>query len=192
VSDSTQIGGIGLGKDTRGLLADVAGGDMDAFGQLYDSLCGHVLNYARTITRSTEMAEDITHDVFLQVLKHAARIAKVDDPVAYIMVATRNHAYNTLKRERPLTDLPDEIPETCAAPSAHDQLLFKDAFDALPASQREAAYLHLICGYAHKEIAGIQNVPLVTVKWRYGRALSKLRGYFSQNENEEVKCNEHI
>ena len=46
--------------------------------------------------RNSVMAEDITHDVFLQTLKHASRIGKMVDPVAYIMVATRNHSYNML------------------------------------------------------------------------------------------------
>jgi len=62
----------------------------------YDKLVSRVFNYARTITRNSVMAEDITHDVFLQTLKHASRIAKMVDPVAYIMVATRNHSYNML------------------------------------------------------------------------------------------------
>jgi len=55
------------------------------------------------------MAEDITHDVFLQTYKHAARIDKMADPVAYIMVSTRNHSYNMLKRENRTTDLQDDI-----------------------------------------------------------------------------------
>jgi len=61
----------------------------------------------------------------------------------------------------------------------------------LPINQREVVYLHLICGYKHKDVATIQNVPLVTVKWRYGQALTKLKEYFTQNDMEE-KCDEYI
>jgi RNA polymerase sigma-70 factor (ECF subfamily) len=181
-----------MSKDTRALIADIAKGSMDAFGELYDSLARRVFNYARTITKNKEMAEDITHDVFLQTMKNASRIEKISNPVAYIMVATRNHSYNVLKRESRIIILENDVIDNSALLSSpYDQLLFEDAFNTLPANQRETVYLHLICGYAHKEIATIQDAPLVTVKWRYGQALSKLREYFTQNEME-VKCDERI
>ena len=180
-----------MDRDTHEMISDMARGDMDAFGELYDSLSSRVFNYAMTITRNKDIAEDITHDVFLQVYKHAARIEKTADPVAYIMASTRNHSYNMQKRERWVTGLQDDVIDISAISSAFNRLLFEEAFSALPANQREVVYLHLICGYRHKDIAAIQNAPLVTVKWRYGQALSKLREYFTQNEMEG-KCDERI
>jgi RNA polymerase sigma-70 factor (ECF subfamily) len=183
---------LNVSKRAQELIADVAEGSMDAFGELYDSLSARVFNYAHTITKSKEMSEDITHDVFIQIHNHAKRIAKMANPVSYIMVATRNHSFNLLKREsRQITDMHERIANIPQARPQYDSLLFEDAFNTLPANQRETVYLHLICGYPHKEIATIQNAPLVTVKWRYAKALSRLREYFAQNEPEE-KCNEHI
>ena len=46
-------------SDLRAIISDVSKGDMDAFGELYDALSDRVFNYARTITRNKEMAEDI-------------------------------------------------------------------------------------------------------------------------------------
>ena len=137
------------------------------------------------------MAEDITHDVFLQTFKHAARIEKMADPVAYILAATRNHSYNVLKHETRITALDDTVFDVDTMSSSYDRLLFEAAFNTLPINQRETVYLHLICGYAHKDVAAIQNTPLVTVKWRYGKALAKLREYFTQSEMEG-KCDERI
>jgi len=180
-----------MNGDIHALIAEVANGDMVAFGKLYDSLTERVFNYARTITRSKEMAEDITQDIFIQIYKHAKRIAKASNPVAYIMTATRNRSYNLLKRESRFIDVEDNAMDFGSTESPYEQFVFKDAFNALPINQRETVYLHLICGYSHKDVAAIQNAPLVTVKWRYGKALSSLREYFSQDESEG-KCNEHI
>ena len=179
-------------SDLHAIITDVANGSMESFGELYNTLSDRVFNYARTITRSKEMAEDITHDVFLQVHKHAARLNKMSDPVSYIMVSARNHSYNMLKREKWVTDMQDDvIDNVCSISSAYSRILFKDAFSGLPINQREVVYLHLICGYKHKDVATIQNVPLVTVKWRYGQALTKLKEYFTQDDMEE-KCDEYI
>ncbi|MDR0326375.1 MAG: RNA polymerase sigma factor [Oscillospiraceae bacterium] len=174
-----------MSKDIQALLSRLAGGDMDALGALYDTLSVRVFNYARTIARSREMAEDITHDVFLQIHKQAAKLAKMSNPEAYIMVTARHHAYNLLKRGRQENVPLDDAREAEGPSSAYGRLLFDDAFSRLPANQRETVYLHLICGYPHKEVARLQNAPVVTVKWRYGKALAQLRAYFSQDEKEE-------
>lgn len=167
------------------LLANIADGDMDALGKLYDLLANRVFNYSRTVTRSGVLAEDVTHDVFLQIHKNAARIVKMEKPTAYIMVITRNRSYDALRSGG------DTVPldETLKGSPQEEQLYLEDAFARLPVVQREAAYLHLVCGYTHKEVAKIQNAPLVTVKWRYGKALAQLKDYFTETEEQ---CHEPL
>ncbi len=166
----------------RAALAGMAEGDMEAFGELYNLLATRVFNYARAITGSRETAEDVTHDVFLRLLGQAGKLAKMDNPVAYIMVATRNHSYDKGKHKTvPLED----APEPCT--NSYDRLLLEDAFSRLPASQRETVYLCHVCGFSQKETARITGAPLVTVKWRSGKALNQLRDYF---KDEEENCHE--
>ena len=173
-----------MSKDIRALISDVAEGDVNALAELYGMFSLRIFNYARTIVKNKEMAEDITHDVFLRINKEAARIAEISDSAAYIMVITRNHSYNLIKRENRVTSLSDDILEISDNSSPYDNLIFEEAFSNLPVNQRETVHLHLICGYALKDIAKIQNIPLVTVKWRYGKALSKLQAYFNQDKEE--------
>ena len=180
-----------MNKDVRLLLTDISNNNMDAFGELYDLLARSILNYVYVITKNKQMAEDVTHDVFLQTYQKASKIEKAPDPVAYIMVVARNHSYNVIKRESRIATLEDGVINNIESSSPYERLLFEDAFNTLPASQRETVYLHLICGHTHKNIAAIQNTPLVTVKWRYRQAVSKLREYFTQN-GMEVNCNELI
>ena len=177
-----------MSKDIHTLLSDLAEGNMDALAELYDMLSLHIFNYTRTITKNKETAEDITHDVFLQIKKQAARIAEISDPAAYIMVIARNHSYNLIKRDNKINTSLDDMLEISDDSSSYDRLLFEEAFSVLPVNQRETVHLHLICGYTFKDIAKLQNAPLVTVKWRYGKALSQLRAYFKQDKKGE-NCN---
>ena len=178
-----------MDRDIRALLCDMAEGDMNAFAELYNMLSLRIFNYARTIAKNKEVAEDITHDVFLQINRQAARISEISDPAAYIMVITRNHTYNLIKRCNKLNisavslDSDDGF-DISDNSSPYENILFEDAFSALPANQSETVYLHLICGYTLKDIAKMQDTPLVTVKWRYGRALSRLREYFAQDKQD--------
>ena len=174
-----------MSENLHALMSGIAEGEMDALGELYDLLSGRIFNYALTITRNREMAEDITHDVFLQINRHAVRIAKLTNPTSYIMVTTRNHCYNLLKRGSQAAVSLNDILEVSDISSPYDRVLFDDAYSRLPPSQRETIYLHLICGFSHKDVAQIQNAPLVTIKWRYGKALARLKAYFTQGEKEE-------
>jgi len=180
-----------MSNDINVLISDLANGDMKALAELYDMLSLRIFNYARTITKNKEIAEDVTHDVFLQINKKAVHIAKISDPVAYIMVITRNHSYNLIKRNNKIISSIDNALEESDYSSPYEKLLFEEAFSTLPANQRETVHLYLICGYSLKEIAKLQNTPLVTVKWRYGKALSQLRAYYTENIKEE-NCNERI
>jgi RNA polymerase sigma-70 factor (ECF subfamily) len=165
-------------------LTNMAEGDINALGELYGILSVRIFNYARTITRNKEMAEDITHDVFLQIYNHASRLAKMANPVAYIMTAARNQAFDHIKRSSRITATLEDISEIGSSCAPFDRLFIEDAFSRLPANQRETVYLHHVCGFTYKEVSKIMGAPLVTVKWRCGKAMLQLQAYFI-NEKEE-------
>jgi RNA polymerase sigma-70 factor (ECF subfamily) len=163
-----------MNEELAGLLERISRGDFDALGCAYDLMADKIYNYMVSITQSKQISEDITHDIFLLIVKYAGRIQKASNPCGYIMTMAKNQAYSRLKREK-RTILVVEIPDI-AVEANHENLLdFHDAFKLLPANQREVIYLHLICGFTQKETAKIQQAPLVTVKWRYSKALATLQ-----------------
>jgi RNA polymerase sigma-70 factor (ECF subfamily) len=164
--------------DIHGCLAELADGDMAALGELYNMLSVRVFNYARAIAKNKEVAEDVTHDVFLQVHRKAASLARMKNPVGYIMTATRNHSFDHLRKGKHVTASIEDVPETASdAEPLDDKLLLEDALSSLPSNQRETVYLHYVCGFKQKEVSQIMGVPLATVKWRCSKALSGLQTY---------------
>jgi RNA polymerase sigma-70 factor (ECF subfamily) len=179
-----KLGGWDMSKDIKPFLICVASNDMGAFSKLYEMLSVRIFNYARAITKNKEMAEDVTHDVFMQILKKAERLAKVADPIAYIMVTTRNQSFDALKhRSRAAASLED-ISEESSVSFPYARLLIWDAFSRLPAEQREIVYLCHVCGHTQKEAAKITGVSLITAKRRCAKALSQLQSYFNQETEE--------
>ena len=170
-----------MNKELKEFLSGMSEGDVNALSEIYDLMAAKIYNYVISITQKRQMSEDITHDVFLQILKHADRILRSSNPYGYIMAMARNQAYNVLKRERRIISMGD-IPDTAVEESCENAFMLEEAFDILPANQREVVYLHLVCGFTHKETAKIQNAPLVTVKWRYSKALATLRNSLAENE----------
>lgn len=50
----------------------------------------------------------------------------------------------------------------------------REAIDGLPPEQKSVVVLRLYEGLSHEEIAGILEVPVATVRWRYFTSLEKL------------------
>ena len=129
------------------LLEAIAQKDINALGLLYEEVARQVFNYIRSITLCKETAEDVLHDVFMQIYDNAARISRADEPMAYIMRIARNRAYNIWKGEkRTLTGIEADGVSEDTASHIIAKLEFEEAYDALPQKQRETIYLHLYCG----------------------------------------------
>jgi RNA polymerase sigma-70 factor (ECF subfamily) len=173
-----------MSSNITAIFESMADGNMGALGELYRTFSVRVFNYAQAITRNKEMAEDITHDVFLRIYSQASRLAKMENPVAYIMTATRNESFSHIKRSNRVTATLEDVSEISDTSATYDQLFIEEAFSCLPPNQRETVYLHHVCGFTYKEVSQIMGAPLVTVKWRCGKAMQQLRAYFNQEKED--------
>jgi len=173
-----------MSNNINAIFKSMEDGSMNALGELYRTFSVRVFNYARAITRNKEMAEDVTHDVFLRIYSQASRLAKMDNPVAYIMTAARNESFDHIKRGSRITATLEDISEISDTSATYDRLFIEDAFSLLPSNQRETVYLHHVCGFTYKEVSQIMGVPLVTVKWRCGKAMQQLQAYFNQETED--------
>ena len=167
-------------KNLDELLKRLALGETSALGDVYDILAQKIYSYAMVLTRDKQRAEDVTHDVFLEILGKADRILNAANPQGFIMVMTRNRIYNLMRRDKKACFV-KEVQGRGEEPKHEERLMLEEAFATLPLNQQEVVFLHLICGHTQKDAAGMLGTPLVTVKWRYSKALAALRKYFEQN-----------
>src|SRR5689334_24410198 len=94
------------------LLRLMLGGDEDALGQLYRRRQGSVFRFALQMSGSRSIAEDVTQEVFLFLM----RDGHVFDPArgaltAFLLGVARNHVLRRLRVDQllaPLGDDPDD------------------------------------------------------------------------------------
>lgn len=181
---------VGARADAPAGLADAelvraaAEGDRDALAQLYDRHGSLLLALGTRMLKSRREAEDLLHDVFLEVWRHAKDYDEGRGSVrSWLLLRLRSRALDRLKsagwsrvvsmeaggiREENL------VAETESGPGP-DGARVRKAVEALPHDQRvvlEQAYFE---GLSLSEIADRSGVPLGTVKSRLARALTKLR-----------------
>jgi RNA polymerase sigma-70 factor (ECF subfamily) len=175
------------------LVARVAAGSSDALAALYDRHAAHMLGQALAVLGNRRDAEDLLHDVFIEVWRKSARYDPGRaSPRTWLLVMVRSRAIDRLRslaaaRRAGLCDHHD--PRQVADPDADvavlrelDRQRVLEALDALPQAHREVVSLVYLEGRTCSEIASRCALPIGTVKSRLTRALALLRGRLADSE----------
>lgn len=164
------------------LLQAAASGDEAAFRLLYERHRESVFRFAYRMLQSIELAEEITHDCFLSLIKKPGRFdAGRASLKTYLCAAARNQAIKHLQREMTFDELSNELPSAehwnplKQVIGAELSAVVRAAVAALPPLQREAVILFEYEDLSLAEIALIVNADVGTVKSRLHRGREKLR-----------------
>jgi RNA polymerase sigma-70 factor (ECF subfamily) len=166
----------------------VARGERWALGALYDRHSALLLGIGVRILKSRDEAEDLLHDVFLEVHRHAGEYDATRGSVrTWICVRMRSRALDRLRapsraKRSPLDDALPAGGEDFGADTAisdggadHDTLRVRAALATLTHAQRSVLELGYFRGLSCSEIAQVLAVPIGTVKSRVRSALERLR-----------------
>jgi RNA polymerase sigma-70 factor (ECF subfamily) len=167
------------------LIVACAAGRQESLRALYERESGPMIGAAVRIVRRRELAEEVVHDVFVQIWRHA----KSFDPAlgkgrAWMFTILRNRAISILRnssRELPTEDevLTSAVEKGAGAEDAYDRLgdgsALKRCLEGLEPKRRTGVLLAYVEGLSHGEIAARLNVPLGTAKAWIRRSLVQLR-----------------
>ena len=88
------------------LLRLMLSGDAEAFGELYDRRQGGLYRYALRMTGSEAIAEDVTHDVFLALMRDGGQFDEERGSLkSYLYGMARHRVLRRLKVERDLVSI---------------------------------------------------------------------------------------
>lgn len=190
-----DIDSPGNERSDRDLLCAVADGDKHALGVLYQRFSGRLLGVARRTLANQEDAEDIVHDVFLEVWRRAADYdASRGSVAAWLLVRTRSRAIDRLKspsqrrravlNDEPLGDdeaggVENALPNEMRDPTIElDGVHVWQAVGELPSEQRAVVELAYFEGLTMAEVGVCLGIPPGTVKSRLSRAMAAMRAQF--------------
>jgi len=180
------------------LLARAVDGDQAAFLALYEQHRLPIFRFAYRLLGSVEIAEDITHDCFLSLIRMPANFRSERGSIrSYLFAAARNLAlkhFRNLRRETALDEVSRE-PHVSERQQPLRRLLddelaakVREAILSLPAFQREALVLFEYEGLSLNEISSVVGADVGAVKARLFRAReglkSMLRPYL--NSSREI------
>jgi RNA polymerase sigma-70 factor (ECF subfamily) len=169
------------------LLRLLSGGDEKAFIEFYRKHQGVVYRFALQMSGKTEIAEEVTQEVFLVVMHSAQRYDSERGSVAaFLYGIARNFVLRALERERPyLTVLDDPAGDYAGRVVAEDDIFsdlaqnerletLRRAVLALPPAYREVVVLCDLHERDYAEAASALGCAIGTVRSRLHRARALL------------------
>jgi RNA polymerase sigma-70 factor, ECF subfamily len=175
------------------LLRSMLAGDEEALALLYRRRQGNVYRFALQMSGSKPIAEDVTQEVFLFLMRQG----HVFDPqrgtlTAFLLGVARNHVLRRMRVDQVLTPIGDDDDEDAGLPIAAMDLrplddlaraetieLVRKAVLSLPPKYREVVVLCELQDVSYGEAAEIMSCAIGTVRSRLHRArallLSKLQ-----------------
>lgn len=168
-----------------GLIKAIQQRDRDAFAQLYDRYSSWLMAIARRILENNRDAEDLLHDVFLEIWHKADSFDPQRGSLkSWLAVKVRSRAIDRLRvlnklKHRHVDEQDTSISfETTAEERynlEHDHRRAKQTMQQLSPLQRNVIELSYYHGLTCQEIANNYDIPLGTVKSGMQRGIKILR-----------------
>ena len=181
-----EYGGVPDKEELERLLLAVAGGDREAFGQLYSRTRAAVYGLVLSYLKHADDAQDVTQDAFVRIWDSAPQYRPQGKPMAWMLTVARNLALMRLRERGKSQNLEDgawdAIPANAPAVTAEDRQALQSALERLSDRERQVVLLHAVAGLKHREIASVLQAPLATVLSQYHRALKKLKVHLEGEE----------
>lgn len=165
----------------------LAGGDLDALGELYDREADGLFALALWVTGSRADAADTVQEVFVKLAAGRRDLSRVRKPRAYLLAMARSASVDRLRAERsgePADDLLLEAPAGDPAGSV-DARAASRRLRGLPPRQREAVYLRYFAELSFAEIGRVTGVSLFTAASRCRLGIEKLRRSLGVETHDE-------
>ena len=169
------------------LIADIVAGIEQSFVELYRRRHNDVYRFAFAMAKSRSFAQDVTQEVFLNVLENASRFDSAKGTVrAWLFGCARHVTLDRLRLERRWTD---DMPADLGTFDGDERLLADQrverlhaAIARLPVEYREALVLFELQELSYAETATVLDCPIGTVRSRLHRGRVLLAAMLDESE----------
>jgi RNA polymerase sigma-70 factor (family 1) len=166
------------------LLLLVSGGDESAYQELFYHYWDQIYSTALMFTKSPELSEDLSQDIFARIWLKREKLAEVEHFDSYLFITSRNLIFDHLRKKVFSGGYDEYFQEYFrdASLSPDQKLEFKEfennvqqAIGDLPHQQQTAFRLSRFQGLSHEEIASQMGISRATVKSYIVRSIVTLR-----------------
>ncbi|SDF73712.1 sigma-70 family RNA polymerase sigma factor [Thalassobaculum litoreum] len=172
-------------SDISRLLDRVAGGDRQAFADLYEATAPKLYGIILRILRRRDETDEVVQDVYVKIWQRAGDFDPARaSPITWMATIARNRALDEVRRARVATVSDDIALERAADPArsalgdleaGEDRRRLEICLDALEGERGSLVRLAYLDGLSRQDLADRFGQPVGTIKTWLHRSLKQLR-----------------
>lgn len=172
------------------IMEAVKSGNLQQVSVLFDRHHKSVFNFLAKMTMNRELAEDLTQNVFLRIIKYKGSYREGLRFQSWMFQVARNvfsdhyQAHkNNYSKSMDVDKIKDSIEETTeSVDQAEREKLLHQSLAKLDASDRELLVLTRFEQMKYEEVAAIMETTVANIKVKVHRAIGKLREHYFELE----------
>lgn len=173
-------------RSDKELVAAICARDKPALSELYERHAGLLMSVGYRVLNNRHDAEDLIHDVILELWKKAENYDPARSTVkSWLVLVTRSRAIDRIRslsvaRAHAMVAYHEEssVKQPHGPEKSLEAALVRAAVHSLDEAQRTVLNLHYFDGLTCKDIAERLDMPLGTIKSRLRAAVKTLRTTF--------------
>ncbi len=168
--------------------------DQAAYKELFLLLHGRLKQFAYSILKSQEEAEELVSDLFVKVWEKRDQLTTIDSPLLYFYATAKNLAFNRLNKQKRQQNIrPEEwLVQLNSIYFDPEQLMMteemmrqiRQAVNNLPARCRLIFKLVKEDGLKYKEVAELLQLSVKTIEAQMAIALRRIGKYMHMEVNQ--------
>ncbi|MFD2286726.1 RNA polymerase sigma-70 factor [Pedobacter petrophilus] len=177
------------------ILANIATGDQQAFGILFNFYRNKVYGYALAILQEETAAEEIVQDVFIKLWVKRQSLPIIENFGGFLRTIARNETLNALKKvalEQKKHQIANQNTTDIDSGTENEiqfretKKLLETAIEKLPPQQKLIYNLCHIEGLKQKDVAQKLNISPLTVKTHLRDAIKSIKNFLIIHDEIKV------
>ena len=175
-------------QDDQDLITLICAGNEEAYANLYDKYVGKMLGFAFSLLKNQTDAEDLIHDVFIEIWNKANSYnTDRGTVIAWLMLRVRSRCLDRFRKQKTLQKHTQIQVVEEHYEDDNDKLYERNqqissiqyALESLSPKQRTVVEMSYFKGLTCAEISSNYDIPLGTVKTRLMSSVILLRNNIS-------------
>jgi len=172
------------------IMEAVKNGDLQQVSMLFERYHKRIFNFLARMTADREIAEDLTQNVFLRLIKYRTSYREGNLFQSWIYQVARNvfsdHYQSKKNRFADFVSV-DRVSESLedkeeSADMEEKEKLLQRSMAMLSEEQRELLILTRFQHLKYEEVAAVMNTTVANIKVKVHRAIGKLREHYFELE----------
>jgi RNA polymerase sigma-70 factor (ECF subfamily) len=164
------------------LISRAIHGDRKALEQLIRLYYEKIYDYIAFRVHNQTIAEDLTQDVFLKLVKNIQSYVPTASFSAFLYRIARNTVIDYTRTAKQTAEIPEDTASTDQYAAVDTRLTVQSLLAQLPEEQRECVILYYIKGLKYREISQVLDIPIPTAKSRVQRGLAACKKRMEEAE----------